>query len=261
MSENETNSPKKKKKKKRTFSVGRFLRFIILLLLMIILVSGSIALGTAYSWVKAARPLNVDELFDLNQTTYIVDKNDKVIDTLHADENRTMVTIDEIPLNLRNAFIAIEDKRFMEHKGIDLYRIFGAIKADLESGDLSQGASTITQQLIKNVYLNPEKKWKRKVVEMYYALQLERRFTKDQILEAYLNTAPLGHNVSGVKAASLFYFGKEPDQLTLAECATIAGITQYPSLYSPYLNYEKSMGKKEIVLKEMLAQGLISQGE
>jgi len=261
MSENETNSPKKKKKKKRTFSVGRFLRFIVLLLLFIILVSGSVALGTAYSWIKAARPLNVDELFDLNQTTYIVDKNDKVIDTLHANENRTMVTIDQIPQNLRNAFIAIEDKRFMDHKGIDIYRIFGALKADLQKMDLSQGASTITQQLIKNVYLNPEKKWKRKVVEMYYALQLERRFTKDQILEAYLNTAPLGHNVSGVKAAALYYFGKEPDQLTLAECATIAGITQYPSLYSPYLNYEKSMGKKEIVLREMLAQGLISQEE
>jgi len=261
MSEKETDTPKKNKKKKRTFSVGRFLRFIVLLLLFIILVSGSVALGTAYSWIKAAKPLSVDELFDLNQTTYIVDKNDKVIDTLHANENRTMVTIDQIPLNLRNAFIAIEDKRFMEHKGIDIYRIFGAIKADLQSGDLSQGASTITQQLIKNVYLNPEKKWKRKIVEMYYALQLERRFTKEQILEAYLNTAPLGHNVSGVKAASLFYFGKEPDQLTLAECATIAGITQYPSLYSPYLNYEKSMGKKEIVLKEMLAQGLISQEE
>ena len=261
MSEKETNTPKKNKKKKRTFSVGRFLRFIVLLLLFIILVSGSVALGTAYSWIKAARPLNVDELFDLNQTTYIVDKNDKVIDTLHANENRTMVTIDQIPQNLRNAFIAIEDKRFMDHKGIDIYRIFGALKADLQKMDLSQGASTITQQLIKNVYLNPEKKWKRKVVEMYYALQLERRFTKDQILEAYLNTAPLGHNVSGVKAAALYYFGKEPDQLTLAECATIAGITQYPSLYSPYLNYEKSMGKKEIVLREMLAQGLISQEE
>jgi len=261
MSEKETNTPKKNKKKKRTFSVGRFLRFIVLLLLFIILVSGSVALGTAYSWIKAARPLNVDELFDLNQTTYIVDKNDKVIDTLHANENRTMVTIDQIPQNLRNAFIAIEDKRFMDHKGIDIYRIFGALKADLQNMELSQGASTITQQLIKNLYLNPEKKWKRKVVEMYYALQLERRFTKDQILEAYLNTAPLGHNVSGVKAAALYYFGKEPDQLTLAECATIAGITQYPSLYSPYLNYEKSMGKKEIVLREMLAQGLISQEE
>ncbi|MGI6584501.1 MAG: transglycosylase domain-containing protein [Lutisporaceae bacterium] len=261
MNEKETNTPKKSKKKKRIFSIGRFLRFIVLLLLFIILVSGSIALGTAYAWIKAARPLNVDELFDLNQTTYIVDKNDKVIDTLHANENRTMVTIDEIPEYLQNAFIAIEDKRFRNHKGIDIYRIFGALKADLQNMDLSQGASTITQQLIKNVYLSPEKKWKRKVVEMYYALQLERRFTKDQILEAYLNTAALGHNVSGVKAAALYYFGKELDQLTLAECATIAGITQYPSLYSPYLNYEKSMGKKEIVLREMLAQGLISQEE
>ena len=261
MSENETNSPKKKKKKKRTFSVGRFLRFIILLLLFIILVSGSIALGTAYSWVKAARPLNVDELFDLNQTTYIVDKNDKLIDKLHANENRTIATLDQIPEYLQNAFIAIEDKRFREHRGIDLYRIFGALKADLASGEFSQGASTITQQLIKNVYLTPDKKWKRKVVEMYYALQLERRFLKDQILEAYLNTIALGHNVAGVKEAALYYFGKELDQLTLAECATIAGITQYPSLYSPYLNFEKSMGKKEIVLEEMLVQGLISQEE
>ncbi len=261
MSENETNSPKKKKKKKRTFSVGRFLRFIILLLLFIILVSGSIALGTAYSWVKAARPLNVDELFDLNQTTYIVDKNDKLIDKLHANENRTIATLDQIPEYLQNAFIAIEDKRFREHRGIDLYRIFGALKADLASGEFSQGASTITQQLIKNVYLTPDKKWKRKVVEMYYALQLERRFLKDQILEAYLNTIALGHNVAGVKEAALYYFGKELEQLTLAECATIAGITQYPSLYSPYLNFEKSMGKKEIVLEEMLVQGLISQEE
>ncbi len=261
MSENETKAPKKGKKKKRTFSLARFLRFIILVLLLIILVSGSVALGTAYAWIKSARPLNVDELFDLNQTTYIVDEEDNIIDTLHANENRTMVTIDQIPKNLQNAFIAIEDKRFMKHNGIDPYRIMGAIKADIQSGELSQGASTITQQLIKNVYLTPDKKWKRKVVEMYYAIQLERRFTKDKILEAYLNTAGLGHNLAGVKAAALYYFGKELDQLTLAECATIAGITQYPSAYSPYLNYEKSMGKKEIVLKEMLVQGFISQDE
>ena len=261
MSENETKTPKKTKKKKRTFSLYRFLRFVLLSLLLIILVSGSVALGTAYAWVKSARPLNVDELFDLNQTTYIVDKNDKLIDKLHANENRTMVTISQVPENLQNAFIAIEDKRFEKHNGIDPYRIMGAIKADLKSGELSQGASTITQQLIKNIYLTPEKDWKRKVVEMYYALQLERRFTKDQILEAYLNTAGLGHNVSGVKAAALYYFGKELDQLTLAECATIAGITQYPSAYSPYLNFDKSMRKKELVLREMLAQGYITQEE
>lgn len=261
MSDNETKTPRKGKKKKRTFNLNRFLRFIVLFLLLIILVGGSVALGTAYAWVKSARPLNVDELFDLNQTTYIVDKNDKLIDKLHANENRTMVTIDQIPQDLQDAFVAIEDKRFMKHNGVDPYRIMGAIKADLKTGELSQGASTITQQLIKNIYLTPDKKWKRKVVEMYYALQLERRFRKEQILEAYLNTIGLGHNVAGVKAASLYYFGKELDQLTLAECATIAGITQYPSLYSPYLNYEKSMGKKEIVLNEMLAQGYITQDE
>lgn len=260
MSENETKAPKKSKKK-RTFSLARFLRFIILVLLLVILVGGSVALGTAYAWVKSARPLNVDELFDLNQTTYIVDKNDKLIDKLHANENRTMVTIDQIPQDLQDAFVAIEDKRFWKHNGIDPYRIMGAIKADLKSGDLSQGASTITQQLIKNVYLTPDKVFKRKIVEMYYAIQLERRFRKEQILEAYLNTAGLGHNIAGVKAAALYYFGKELEQLTLAECATIAGITQYPSAYSPYLNYEKSMGKKEIVLGEMLAQGYITQDE
>lgn len=261
MGDIETRAPKKDKKKKRTFSLNRFLRFIVLFLLLIILVGGSVALGTAYAWVKSARPLNVDELFDLSQTTYIVDKNDKLIDKLHANENRTMVTIDQIPQDLQDAFIAIEDKRFNKHNGVDPYRVLGALKADLKTGELSQGGSTITQQLIKNIYLNPEKRWKRKVVEMYYALQLERRFTKDQILEAYLNTIGLGHNVAGVKEAALYYFGKELNQLTLAESATIAGITRYPSAYSPYLNFAKSMERKDLILREMLAQGFITQGE
>ncbi len=261
MSENETKTPRKNKKKKRTFSLNRFLRFVILSLLLIIMVSGSVALGTAYAWVKSARPLNVDELFDLSQTTYIVDKNDKVIDKFHDNENRTMVTIDKIPQDLQDAFIAIEDKRFKNHNGVDPYRIMGAIKADLKKGELSQGGSTITQQLIKNIYLTPEKKWKRKVVEMYYALQLERRFRKEQILEAYLNTIGLGHNVAGVKAAGLYYFGKELDRLTLAECAMIAGITRYPSAYSPYLNFAKATERKELILNEMLSQGYITQNE
>lgn len=261
MSENESKALKKNKKKKRTFSLSRFLKFVILCLLLIILVGGSVALGTAYAWVRSARPLNVDELFDLNQTTYIVDKDDKIIDKLHANENRTMVTIDQIPKNLQNAFIAIEDKRFRDHKGIDPYRIMGAIRADIKTGELKQGGSTITQQLIKNIYLTPEKIFKRKIIEMYYAIQLERRFSKNQILEAYLNTIGLGHNVAGVKAAALYYFGKELDQLTLAECATIAGITRYPSAYSPYLNFEKSTERKELILKEMLAQGFITQEE
>ena len=261
MSENEINTPKKSKKKKKTFSLARFLRFMILVLLLIILVGGSVALGTAYAWIKSAKPLNVNELFDLNQTTYIVDENDKPIDKLHANENRSMVTLDQIPKDLQNAFIAIEDKRFKVHHGVDPYRVLGALKADLKTGKASQGGSTITQQLIKNIYLTPDKLLKRKVVEMYYAIQLERTFSKDQILEAYLNTIGLGHNVAGVKAAALYYFGKELNQLTLGECAVIAGITRYPSAYSPYLNYEKSMERKELILNEMLSQGYITQEE
>lgn len=261
MSNNQSQDSRKKKKTKKTFSLYRFLRFIVLLLLFVVLVGSSVMLGTAYSWIKSAPPLNVDELSDLNQTTYIVDKNEKVIDKFHANENRTMVTIDQIPENLQNAFIAIEDKRFEDHNGIDPYRILGALKADLQKGKMAQGGSTITQQLIKNIYLTPDKLLKRKVVEMYYAIQLERRLTKDQILEAYLNTIGLGQRVAGVKAAGLYYFGKELDQLTLAECAMIAGITRYPSAYNPYANFEKATERKELILKEMLNQGYITQIE
>jgi len=261
MSNNENQNSKKKKKTKRTFSLFRFLRFIVLVLLFVVLVGSSVALGTAYSWIKGAPPLNVDDLFDLNQTTYIVDKNGKLIDKFSAYEDRTMVTLDEVPKHLQNAFIAIEDKRFYKHNGIDPYRMLGALKVDIMKGKMAQGGSTITQQLIKNVYLTPEKLIKRKVIEIYYALQLERRFTKQQILEAYLNTIGLGGRVAGVKSAALYYFGKELSDLTLAECAMIAGITQYPSAYNPYINFQKATERKELILKEMLKQGYITQAE
>ncbi len=257
----ENSVSRNRKKVKRTFSFYRFLKYIVLLLLFTVFVGSSVLLGTAYAWIKDAKPLNVDEVFNLNQTTYVVDKDDKVIDKLHANENRTMITLDKIPLNLQNAFIAIEDKRFFKHNGIDPYRMFGALKEDLRTGTMEQGASTITQQLIKNIYLTPDKLLKRKVIEIYYALQLERRFTKKQILEAYLNTIGMGHNRAGVKEASLYYFGKELDQLSLAECAMLAGITKNPSVFSPYINFEKSNKRKEIILREMLSQELISQSE
>lgn len=258
---NENPNSRNRKKTKKTFSVYRFLRFIVLLLLFIIFVGSSVLLGTAYAWIKDAKPLNVDEVFNLDQTSYIVDKDDKVIDKLHANENRTMVSLDKIPLVVQNAFIAIEDKRFYKHNGFDPYRMFGALKADLKNGNMEQGASTITQQLIKNIYLTPDKRVKRKVIEIYYAIQLERRFTKKQILEAYLNTLGIGHNIAGVKEAALYYFGKELDQLTLGESAMLAGITKNPSMYSPYINFENAEKRKNIILQEMLSQGLITQSE
>lgn len=254
-----TDSRKKKKpqKNKTTKTLVR----IILILLLVILIGGFIGLGTAFAWIKGAKPLNIDELFSLNQTTYIVDEKDNIIDKLHANENRTIVTLDQIPKQLQDAFIAIEDKRFYSHFGVDVYRIFGAAWVNLQTGEFSQGFSSITQQLIKKVYLTDKKDIKRKVIEMYYAIQLERRFTKDQILEAYLNTIPLGHNVAGVKEAALYYYGKELDQLTLAENAMLAGVTNNPSLYSPYRHFDYATKRKKLILSQMLEQGKISNAE
>lgn len=260
-SESSASNRPKKKKKKRTFNLNRFLKSIIIILLFVVFIGSGLLLGTAYAWVKTAKPLNYDEVFNLNQTTYIVDENDKVIDKLHANQNRTMVTLDQIPVNLRNAVIAIEDKRFYKHNGFDIYRILGALKEDIKTGKPSQGGSTITQQLIKNVYLTRDKLLKRKVIEIYYSIQLERRFSKDQILEAYLNTIGFSSNVAGVKEAALYYFGKDLDQLTLAECAMLAGITNNPSVYSPYASFENATKRQKLILTEMLNQGYISQAQ
>lgn len=253
----------KKNSKKAKSSVGKKIFLIVFIVCFLVLIAGSgIVLGTVYVWIKDAEPMDYDELFDLNQTTYIVDINDKVIDKLHANENRTMITLDEIPKNLQNAFIAIEDKRFYTHNGVDIKRIIGSAIEDFKLGKLAHGGSTITQQLIKNIYLNPEKKFKRKIIEAYYAIQLERQFTKNQILEAYLNTIGLGgNNVAGVKEAALYYFAKDIGDLNLAESAIIAGITKYPSAYSPYLNFDSSIKRKNLIIAEMLDQNMISQDE
>lgn len=254
-------STSRKEKKVTSKKTTMILKRIILVLLAIILVGGFVGLGTAYAWIRSAKPLNIDELLTLNQTTYIVDEKDVVIDKLHANENRTTVTLDQIPKQLQDAFIAIEDKRFYSHFGIDIYRVFGAARVNIQTGKFSQGFSSITQQLIKKVYLSDKKALKRKVVEMYYAIQLERRFTKDQILESYLNTIPLGHNTAGVKEAALYYYGKDLDKLTLAENAMLAGITNNPSLYSPYRHFDNATKRKKLILGEMLKQDKISKEE
>jgi penicillin-binding protein 1A len=262
MENDKTASSNSRKKKKTTSNkTTNILKKIILVLLIVVLVGGFIGLGTAYAWIRSAKPLNIDELFTLNQTTYIVDTKDNIIDKLHANENRTIVTLDKIPKQLQDAFIAIEDKRFYSHFGVDIYRVFGAARVNLQTGKYSQGFSSITQQLIKKVYLTDKKDIKRKVVEVYYAIQLERRFTKDQILEAYLNTIPLGHNVAGVKEAALYYYGKDLEQLTLAENAMLAGVTNNPSLYSPYRHFDNATKRKELILDQMLEQGKISKDE
>ena len=202
-------------------------------------------------------------------STIYYDDGVTVSDTLVAQgANRKYVTIDEIPANLQHAFVAIEDERFYEHNGIDLHGIARAAVEVVKSRSLSQGASTITQQLIKNNVLTTWtsessnlEKIQRKIQEQYLALELEKQVDKQWILENYMNSINLGANTLGVQAASQRYFNKDVSELTLSECAVIAGITQNPSRYNPITHPEENQKRRTSVLNKMLAQGYISQAE
>ena len=201
-------------------------------------------------------------------TTLYADDGETVIDTfVTAGSNREFASIEEIPDHLENAFIAVEDSRFRTHKGIDPKGIVRAAVVGIKSGDFSQGASTITQQLIKNsvfpnfVQETTKEKVERKVQEWYLAVQIEKVVEKDDILESYLNTINLGQNTLGVQSASKRYFGKDVSELTLSEAVTIAGITKSPNGLNPISNPEKNAERRTKVLKDMLEQGFITQEE
>lgn len=168
---------------------------------------------------------------------------------LHGEENRIWVDFDKMPENLKNAFICLEDKRFKKHHGVDWLRTFGAA-----TGLSSGGGSTITQQLVKNVTNDKEITVVRKFKEIERALNLEQHYSKDAILEAYLNTLYLGNGCYGVQTASETYFGKDVSELNLAECATLAVITKAPTTYNPLLNPESNK-KASGALPEVYARG------
>ena len=183
-----------------------------------------------------------------------------------SGSNRVYKTLDEIPEDLQHAFIAIEDERFYDHNGIDLQGIARAAMVGLTSGNFSEGASTLTQQLIKNNVFpefTEEKTFydrlQRKLQEQFLALEIEKQMSKEEILEAYLNTINLGQNSLGVQSAAQRYFAKDVSELTLSECAVIAGITQSPSGYNPVTNPEANAKRRQKVLNNMLDQGYIDQ--
>ncbi len=229
---------------------------------------GSAGYG-AWQGILDASPSIQD--IDASPTGYlstILDSKGNTTATLVASgSNRVYVTIDEIPKNLQNAFIAIEDSRFHEHNGIDIKGIIRAGINGIAAGfRFREGASTITQQLLKNNVFTTwtaEKsqadRFRRKIQEQYLALQLEKEESKDWILENYLNTVNLGQNTLGVQSASKRYFGKDVSELTLSECAVIAGITKNPSGYNPITHPEENQKRRKKVLDDMREQGMISQ--
>ncbi len=228
----EKESTKKKKKKKKF----KGLKIALLSLILVIMIGVASVAGIVYGVIKNTQPIDVSNIQNLlDDSSFIYDKNGNLIEKVHSDNFRSIVTLDKIPKDLQNAFVSIEDERFYSHKGVDPKRIIGAVVYDLKTMSKAQGASTITQQLAKNIYLTHEKTYTRKIKDMYYALELEKHLTKDQILELYMNTIYLGRGATGVQAAAQTYFSKDVGNLNIAECAIIAGITKYPSKYSPFM--------------------------
>ena len=223
----------------------------IRVLLVVVLLAGVAGLGTvvgiAKGYVDTAPDLNLVKLGSQAQTSFIYDRNKKLITEYKGTENRVLVSLEAMPKNLRNAFIAVEDSRFYSHSGIDLKRIVGAFLSNMTSSG-TQGGSTITQQLIKNTLLSSEQSYKRKIQEAYLAIQLEIKYSKDDILESYLNTIYLGENYYGVQVAAQGYFGKDLGDLTLRECAMLAGTTNNPYYYNPRRNfYKRKSDEKDYV--------------
>jgi penicillin-binding protein 1A len=190
-------------------------------------------------------------------TTKVYDRNGDKLANMFDAENRYYVSFNQVPAQLVEALLAIEDTSFFEHDGVNFDAIFRAMFKDLRAGRMVEGASTLTQQLVKNTLLTREKKISRKMVEVIYAMKLEHELTKEQILERYLNEIYLGHGYYGIKTASEGYFHKDLNQLTLKEMAILVGLPKAPSFYSPTKNYEISLGRANRVIDRMHTLGWI----
>lgn len=219
-----------------------------------------------YIFTLASEPTGIDlKAKSLNQTSFIYIKDDKTgefkeYQTLYSTENRIWVDNQDIPQAMKDAVVAIEDKRFYEHNGVDWARTLSAV-VNLATGEDTYGGSTITQQLIKNITDDNEVSINRKLREICKALKLEDEYTKDQILEAYLNVVNFGNNCQGVESAAQLYFDKSIKDCSIAECAAIAGITQNPSLWNPLIYPDNNKKRREIVINEMYDQGKITKSE
>ena len=256
--------PEKKKKKKKK-GKHRVLKAILAVFLLMFAIGGAAVGGYIMKNLEDVPELDLYQLRDYSMATQLYDINGNFVAEYQANENVDWAYIDEVPQHLKDAFISIEDKRFYKHHGLDLPRFLNAVWGQLTHTS-SHGGSTITQQVIKNTYLTQEVTYKRKIQEIYLALKLERELDKDQILEVYMNTIFYGDSNYGIKVAAWDYFGKTLDELTLRECAILAGLAQSPNEYNPRLNMLKGdMGptnyRANTVLYAMHENGVITDEE
>jgi penicillin-binding protein 1A len=196
-----------------------------------------------------------------SETSYVYDVNGTLLDSIHDEANREVVGLNQISPNLKRAVLAIEDSYFFSHHGINPAGIARAFLANIEEGQTVEGGSTITMQLVKNLFLNPHRTINRKVAEAVLSLRLEQVFTKDQILEMYLNQVYWGHNTYGAETAAKSYFNKDASQLTLAESAMMAGLIQAPEEFSPFVDYQVAKKRQALVLERMRKLNWITDAE
>ncbi|MBP2652864.1 MAG: mtgA 3 [Firmicutes bacterium] len=230
---------------------------IVIIVLVVIIAGAGIGFFTAS--IQSMPSLKGD--LKTAAASQIFDVNGKLITTVHSVENRVPVGINKIPKSLQNAFVSAEDARFYQHSGVDPRGILRAIWSNIAGGAVAEGGSTITQQLAKNAILTQERTLKRKIQEAVLALQIERQYTKAEILEMYLNQIYFGQGAYGVQSAASVYFGKNVEDLNLAECAILAGIPKSPNYYNPKSNFKASIERQHVVLDQMVKYGYITQEE
>ena len=246
--------------KKRKLSIFRVI--LVSIILIGFIGAGAVA-GIVMGIIKNTEPIDPSNIYAmLDESSFIYDSEGELIEKIESNNFRVIIDYSEMPKHLKDAFVAIEDERFWTHKGIDIKRIFGAFWTNFRTGS-RQGASTINQQLAVNLYLDrSDSSYTRKIKDAYYGIVLDRQLSKEQILEAYLNTIYLGSGAYGVQAASQVYFSKDAKDLTIAESALIAGITKYPSRNTPIITLKKEDVKEHhIILDDSDSQYTIVMNE
>ncbi len=259
---NSQNGGKSTRKKKKSTKKKYIVRRIIVGALIVCLLLVSVLAGAIMGFVDNSMDLIANEYnLDFTSIIYYVDEETnqaKELDRVHRTENRVWVDIEDMTENLPNAFIAIEDERFREHSGVDLKRTFGAFLQWMMGKD-SYGGSTITQQLVKNITGDKDRSPTRKVQEIIRAMNLEKKMSKDQIIEMYMNTIYFGEGCHGVQVAANHYFSKKTADLTLEECASLAAIVKAPTTYNPVTNYENNKERRNVILNKMAELEMISE--
>lgn len=242
--------------KKIAAIIIKILLITILFLGSIMIVFAGITGGAILEVMKTAPEIDADAIkYEMSQNSTVVDEDGNEVDAIATSQYREIVSYDDIPDNLKNAFVAVEDERFIDHNGIDIISILGSMVENFKAGAIVRGGSTITQQLARNTYLTNDQTYERKIKEIYLALEIEDHLSKEEILGAYLNRVFMGQNSYGVQAAANTYFNKDVKDLNLAQCAALAGIVQSPSEYSLYKAIKTSEVTDERVLGEFTIDG------